>query len=81
MEPNKELIFEVMVMFPDLLQESITSYNNFFKTDFEIIEIINDEVIFCKIKVTKFEISDIFDLGSNLAIKQFNKRGEEKYNW
>ena len=78
---NKELIFEVMVTFPDLLEREILEYNQFHDTDFEVIEIIDDEVPFCKIKVNKYQISDIFDLGYSLAITQYTLREKGEIDW
>ncbi|MDO4230395.1 MAG: hypothetical protein Q4C98_11315 [Capnocytophaga sp.] len=68
MEENKELIFRVMVTYPNLLEKEINDYNSFFKTDFEIINIIEDEVPSCDIRVTKWKIQNIFGLGYSLAI-------------
>ena len=82
MEINKELIFEVMVMFPELLEEEIIRVNKWNNTDFEIIETIEEiEIFFCKIKVTKYKIEDIFALGYRLATNQSNKKGQGKYDW
>ena len=68
MEQNKEgIIFRLMVTSVDTLSQQIEKYNSFFKTDFEIINIVEDEVMFCDIKVTKFQTSDVFGLGFGLA--------------
>lgn len=50
MEQNKELVFQVMVTFPGLLEKEIVDYNKFHGTDFEMIAVIDDEVPFCKIR-------------------------------
>ncbi len=81
MESNKELIFKVMVTFPHVLEKEIKDFNNFYNTDFEIIETIYDEVPFCRIKVSKFKPSDIFDLGYSLAAIQYKMREEGKLDW
>ncbi|MDR1203627.1 MAG: hypothetical protein LBL58_18620 [Tannerellaceae bacterium] len=78
---NNELIFRVMVTSSELLKREIEDYNNFFKTDFEIINIIEDEVPFCDIKVKRYKISDIFDLGFCLARLEQNLREKGEINW
>jgi hypothetical protein len=78
---NKNLIFKVMVTSPDLLKKEIIDYNDFFNTDFEIINISNDEVPFCDIKVTKFQISDIFGLGFGLALFEQRLRDKGEIDW
>jgi len=62
MEQSKELIFEI-ICDDKLFPESVESYNKSYKTDFSIVEFIYDEVIFAKIRVTKYKQSDIFQLG------------------
>ncbi|ATA91587.1 MULTISPECIES: hypothetical protein [Capnocytophaga] len=81
MEENKELIFRVMVTFPDLLEREIKSYNDFFKTDFEIINVIEDEVPFCDIRVTKWKVQNIFGLGYSLAILEDKLREKGEIDW
>jgi len=68
MEENKELNFRIMVTSPDILEKEIKNYNLFFETDFKIINIIDDDVPFCDIKVTKWKIQNIFGLGYSLAV-------------
>ena len=82
MEPNKELIFEVMVMFPDLLEDVIRNFNINHNSDFQIFEIIEEiEIVFCKIKVTQYEVSDIFSLGYSLATNQYILKNSGKLDW
>ncbi|CEN49094.1 conserved hypothetical protein [Capnocytophaga canimorsus] len=47
MKESKELIFEVMVMYEDILEKAIMQHNHWNDTDFEIIEVIYDDLIFC----------------------------------
>ena len=81
MEQNKETIFRLMVTSVDTLRQQIEKYNHRFKTDFEIIKVIDDEVMFCDIKVTKFQTSDIFGLGFTLARFEQKLRDEGKIDW
>lgn len=82
MEQNKEgVIFRLMVTSVDTLSQQIEKYNSFFKTDFEIINIVEDEVMFCDIKVTKFQTSDVFGLGFGLARYEQKLREEGKIDW
>lgn len=81
MEENKELIFRVMVMSSDLLEREIKNYNDFFKTDFKVINVIDDEVTFCDIKVTKWKIQNIFGLGYSLAILEDKLKEKGEIDW
>lgn len=78
---NKETVFRIMVTSVETLQQQIEKYNGFFKTDFEIVEIIHDEVPFCDVRVTNFQVSDIFGLGFTLARFEQKLREEGKIDW
>ena len=78
---NKELIFQVIVTSSDLLEREIQNYNQFFKTDFEMIEIIDDEIPFCKIKVTQYTVANIFGLGYSLALLEERLRKKGEIDW
>ena len=78
---NNETVFRLMVTSVDTLKQQIEKYNEFFKTDFEIINVIEDEVPFCDVRVTKFQTSDIFGLGFGLARFEQKLREEGKIDW
>lgn len=77
---NKELIFEVMVMYYEILEKAIIQHNNN-NTDFKIIEVIDDDAIFCKIKVTKYKPKDLFNLGHRLSVIEHLMREQGKIDW
>jgi hypothetical protein len=81
MESGKVLEFRVMVTFPHLLEQRVKDFNKSYGTDFEIIETTYDDVPFCRLKVTKFEPSHVFDLGYGLAVLQYKLREEGKIDW
>jgi len=81
MESNKELVFEVMITFPHLLEKRIKSYNEKHGTDFEILEIMDYEVPFCKIGVSDYSSTDIFNLGYGLAALQYSLRAKGEIDW
>ena len=81
MSTNNQLIFKVMITFPDLLKKEIEDYNEQNNTDFTIVEVIYDDVLFCKIGVSKYKPSDIFDLGYGLAALQYSLREKGKLDW
>ena len=81
MESGKELEFKVMVTFPHILEREIKDYNKFYGTDFELIEIIKDEVPFCRIRVTKYETSNIFGLGYSLAALENKLKEKGEIDW
>lgn len=81
MVQNKEIIFEVMVTFPNLLIQKVDEYNKLYKTNFKVVDIIDDEVQFCKIKVSEYNISDIFNLGYSLAVLQYRLREKGEIDW
>lgn len=70
-----------MVTFPDLLEREIEFFNMSYGTDFQVIEFIDDEVPFCKIRVTKYTITNIFDLGYSLAATQYTLRAKGEIDW
>jgi hypothetical protein len=78
---NKEMVFRLMVTSVDTLATQIKKYNDFFKTDFEIVNVIDDEVPFCDLRVTKYKVSDIFGLGFSLALLEQKLREEGKIDW
>jgi hypothetical protein len=81
MEQNNEIQFEVMVMYTEILEQEISFYNSKNGTDFRIIEIIDDGVIFCRIGVTIFTFSDIYNLGYSVSALQHKLRQEGKIDW
>lgn len=81
MEQDKVLEFTVMVTFPNLLEKEILAYNRFYGTDFKIVEVIENEIPFCKIRVSKYKESDLFGLGYSLAVLQYKLRSEGKIDW
>jgi hypothetical protein len=78
---NKEIIFEVMVMYVEILEREINDYNERNKTDFQIIETIYDEVIFCKIKVTKYDYSDLYELGYSVSALLYTLKAKGEIDW
>jgi hypothetical protein len=79
---NKEYTtFRLMVTSVDTLKEQIEKYNKFFKTDFEIINVINNEVPFCDVRVSNFQISDVFGLGFGLARFEQKLRERGEIDW
>jgi len=81
MEENKEIIFEIMVMYVEILEREIIDYNHRHGTNFEIIEIIDDEVIFCKIKVSKYKFSDIYNLGYSVSVLLHTLKAKGEIDW
>lgn len=78
---NQSLIFEVITTDDKVIVEAVNSYNEIYKTDFQIIEFIYDEVVFAKIKVEKYKISDIFDLGYFFHSLVVLKRNRGEIDW
>ena len=81
MEQNKEQVFEVMVMYSEVLEKAIEQHNLSNGTNFRIIEIIDDQVIFCKIGVTKYTMADIFNLGHRLSVIEYTLRENGEIDW
>ncbi|MEO2051683.1 MAG: hypothetical protein ABGX00_07930 [Allomuricauda sp.] len=78
MELDKPLEFEIITGDDVLIKKSIENYNKTYKTDFEIVKFIYDEVVFARIKVTKYKMSDIFALGYQFGStsQHFRQKGE-----
>jgi hypothetical protein len=80
MEQNK-LIFTVICNNEEYLNQIIDWYNESYKTDFKIINRIEDEVCFSEIEVSKYKPSDLFDLGYQFGVKEQKLREEGKIDW
>lgn len=78
---NKEIIFQIMVMYIEVLEREIQDYNERNNTNFEIIEIIDDELIFCKIKVSKYNYSDLYNLGYSVSVLQYHMKEKGEIDW
>lgn len=64
-----------------VLNKAIEQHNNYNNTDFEIVEIIDDEAIFCKIRVSKYYPEDLFNLGHRLSVIEHLMREKGEMNW
>jgi len=73
--------FKVMITFPELLEEKIKEFNTSHKTDFKLIEVLNEEVPFCVLQGNNVTKAQIFNLGYSLAVKQYRLREEGKLEW
>jgi len=82
MELNKEpLIFDIICTDDKVISEAIEAYNKMYKTDFEIVEFIYDEVVFARLRVSQYEISNIFDLGYYFHSTVMLKRQKGEIDW
>ena len=68
-------------MSPELLKKSLDQHNRFSLTDFELIEAIHDELCFCKIRVTKYKIEDLFNLGHRLSVIEHLAKEKGEIDW
>lgn len=58
------------------------SYNEFYKSNFEIIETIEEvEVFFCMIRATKYKYENIFGLGYSLAVLENKLKEKGEIDW
>ena len=55
--------FLVVCDYENVIEDAIALYNSTYKTDFRLVEYIEDEVMLAKINVSESRVSDIFDLG------------------
>ncbi|MEA5260811.1 hypothetical protein VB264_23630 [Arcicella aquatica] len=81
MEQNNELIFDVISGDDEVILDVISKYNDIYKTDFTVLEFNYDEVVMAKIKVTKYEILNIFHLGYCFSARIEKKRQKGEINW
>ena len=82
MESNKELIFDISITFPHILERVIQKHNQLFKTDFEIIATFEEDgVPFCKLRVSKYIYANIFYLGSGLTALEYDLRQKGEIDW
>jgi hypothetical protein len=76
----KEIVFTVMVMYYEILKKAIEQHSDN-NTDFQIIEIIDGETFFCKIKVILYKNEDIFNLGHRLSVIEHIFKQKGKIDW
>lgn len=78
---SQKISFKVMVMFSEVLEEVITKYNQFYETDFHITEVYDDDLSFCIIEATKYQLKDIFGLGYSLSVSEDLKKSKGELDW
>lgn len=78
---QNNLVFTIICNDEKYLIQIIDWYNESYNTDFKIIKRIEDEVSFSKIKVSRYRLSDIFDLGYQFGVKEQKLRQEGKIDW
>lgn len=81
MESNNYIEFTVMITFPELLEIKIQEYNSRYNTNFELLEVIDDEVQFCRIGASVYTYSDLFNLGYSLAAMQYTMKMKGEIDW
>jgi hypothetical protein len=64
---NTKFEFKIIVDYNGLIEEAITIYNRVYHTDFAIVEYIDDEVRFVKVRASNAKLTDVFDLGVTYA--------------
>jgi hypothetical protein len=62
MEQDKKRL-RIITNYNELLIDAINSYNSVYKTDFEFVEFVRDEVNFAIIEYFNSDENQIFDLG------------------
>ncbi len=81
MELNKTITFRVICNDNTYLAETLEWYNSVYNTDFEIINFIIDEVNFADIRVNKYSVSDIFNIGYQFGVKEEKLRQKGEIDW
>jgi hypothetical protein len=82
MEQNNNYIeFEIISGDDILIKEVVNNYNKTYNTDFEIVKFTYDEVVCARIKVSKYKLSNIFDLGNQLGGYAQHKRQKGEIDW
>lgn len=78
---QNNLVFTIICNDEKYLIQIIDWYNESYNTDFKIIKRIEDEVSFSEIEVSRYRLSDIFDLGYQFGVKEQKLRQEGKIDW
>lgn len=63
------------------LNQVIDWYNLNYKTDFEIVNLIYDEVNFAEVEVAHYKNSDLFDLGYQFGVREQKLRQQGEIDW
>ena len=64
---NEMLEFKIIIDYSSIIEEAIGIYNEVYHTDFVVVEYIDDEVRFAKVRARKAKLGDVFDLGVTYA--------------
>ncbi|MEY8862124.1 hypothetical protein [Tenacibaculum singaporense] len=82
MELDKKIVqFRVICNDEKYLKSSIDWYNSIYKTDFKIVNFTLGEVNFVDIKVSKYTLSDIFNIGYQFGVKEEKLRQKGEIDW
>lgn len=77
----KKTIFTVISSDDSTINESIKWYNDTYGCDFKVEEFIYDEVVFARLSVTRFTLTDIFNLGYQFGANAQIKRNKGEIDW
>jgi hypothetical protein len=81
MKSNEDFFFSVKCD-KKLLPEVLEDYNKLYKTDFEIVEFNNNSLeVVAKIRVSQYQISDIFSLGFSYGSFNVYKNKSDEIDW
>lgn len=78
---KEEINFRVICNNEKYLKDVLKWYNNTYKTDFEISNIIYDEVNFVDITSTKFTLADVFNIGYQFGVEEERLRQKGEIDW
>ncbi|AEK24020.1 hypothetical protein [Capnocytophaga canimorsus] len=78
---HKEIKFRIICNEKKYLEDILEWYNNTYDTNFEITNMIYDEVNFVDIKSTKFTIEDIFNIGYQFGVEEQRLRQKGEIDW
>ena len=80
MEQSK-IKFTVICNDEKYLHQVINWYNKNYQTDFQIINIIDDEVGFAELSVSRYNDADLFALGYQFGVKEQKLREKGEIDW
>ena len=78
---ENKINFKVICNEEKHLKNILEWYNNNYKTDFRIVNVIYDEVNFVDIESTKFTLADVFNIGYQFGVKEENLRQKGEIDW
>lgn len=81
MEQSKKNIMRISAMTPVSIEQAIEIYNKLHKTNFKLVEVFYDEILFCDIEYSNVNIQDFYSLGYLVSTIERKMKDKGEIDW